>query len=860
MLKMTFDGDKVAVTIILTKEANDEALAFLKDPQAFFSLDGNNQRKVLNKDSISGIYGLTVDSKDAHPLNDKALAKEIVDSTVHSMEMLTKYTLDDWDEVKRKVIPSQFSIESECTYPIYGTPTKTTLGRAVFFKVICEPLNLPFVNKPLTKKGQDQILTTADELVLEKLRLGDKDFFTEQFIPWLNKWEEFNFVIADLYSPSIDMDVYATSEEYDIFRENIINENKEKIENGDIMTYDDIETKMINELKETHKKEGVDTRIFDSGSKLSYNDDLRNGLVSVGPMPIGVGAGKFKISTSGLSYGTKKSERATYSQSNIVAGYFRAMGPATGGTIAKEILGASHNIKYGPKGSDCGRKVGQVYEVDDYFVEHLHLRYMIKPGGDLEQLTKQTLKEKYFGKRITVRAAHFCGRKGDPCNVCAGDRPYVVAASADTINVGAQKSRTGEEITQTSLSKFHESKTTFAYVDFNDYILFSGIDIKESYINLIDEMNTFAYSISEGLDSDVLLDDALTFLDEIIDDVVSDMPQEFMEFADEEHIDDLSFVGDMATSNDIDELAKFMACKAIDMDNLKNIIKDNTDMKLISNYGSSFENWFDGISQFSRNTQMMIQALNNERFEYAPIYMYEVSEEHEWFKFCCVLTAVEDSYTADNTLETICARVMEEAKLLIGELFDIAIILSDGVWYITAEYKKIIPWYLIPDYKLFKMSEEDRLRSSEEQDVSEAASDITKGRDEIASLERKMRSKTETQIKQIINMYSSQKKKARANITSSMSDKAAKLEVQLRTDKEAYRKHLQQMLVDFEANYIKANKFKLFKLKNKLNFIYNKKSSAIEAAMTEAIKHLQRKNRERLKASVIELREKYKMK
>ncbi len=59
-----FDGDKVAVTIILTKEANDEALAFLRDPQAFFSLDGKNQRKVLNKDSISGIYGLTIDSKD----------------------------------------------------------------------------------------------------------------------------------------------------------------------------------------------------------------------------------------------------------------------------------------------------------------------------------------------------------------------------------------------------------------------------------------------------------------------------------------------------------------------------------------------------------------------------------------------------------------------------------------------------------------------------------------------------------------------------------------------------------------------------------------------------------------------------
>jgi hypothetical protein len=120
-----------------------------------------------------------------------------------------------------------------------------------------------------------------------------------------------------------------------------------------------------------------------------------------------------------------------------------------------------------------------------------------------------------------------------------------------------------------------------------------------------------------------------------------------------------------------------------------------------------------------------------------------------------------------------------------------------------------------------------------------------------------MRSKTETQIKQIINTYGIQKRKARSNISSNMNEKAAKLEVQMRADKEAYRKHLQEQLVQFENNYIKANKFKLFKLKNKLNFIFNKKSTAIEQAMTEAVKHVQRKNREKLKASVLELKAKY---
>jgi hypothetical protein len=92
LLKVTFDGDKVAVTIILTKEANDEALTFLRDPQAFFSLDGKNQRRVFSKDSISGLYGLTIDSKDAPDLLDKELTKAIVDSTVESLDMLIEYT------------------------------------------------------------------------------------------------------------------------------------------------------------------------------------------------------------------------------------------------------------------------------------------------------------------------------------------------------------------------------------------------------------------------------------------------------------------------------------------------------------------------------------------------------------------------------------------------------------------------------------------------------------------------------------------------------------------------------------------------------------------------------------------------
>ena len=108
---------------------------------------------------------------------------------------------------------------------------------------------------------------------------------------------------SDLFSPSIDMDIYATSTEYDKFRAKLIEENREELEKGNLEVYDDIERQVTAKLKETTK---ADTRIFDSGSKLSFGGDLRNGSSMYGSYAYQVGAGKYAISTSSLLEGTTK--------------------------------------------------------------------------------------------------------------------------------------------------------------------------------------------------------------------------------------------------------------------------------------------------------------------------------------------------------------------------------------------------------------------------------------------------------------------------------------------------------------------------------------------------------------------------
>ncbi len=830
---MDFDGDKVAFTLCLTKQANDEALAFLNDPQAYFSLEGNNQRVILNKESISGIYGLTKDDKDAPPLKDNNVLQKILENALTDMRTLVDYTLDDYDEKTMKIIPSKCKVESVCTYK----GIKTTVGRAFFNAVTTEVLGLPYINEPCTKEVQSKLLADADRLVLMALEKGDKSYFTDTFIPFLDRWERLTFACADAFGSSLDMNVYATSKEYDEYREKLMNDNRKEIEeNGNLTVYDEVEKKLIEKLKEIHKKEGVNTEIFDSGSKLSYQDDLRNGLVCVGPMPVGVGAGKYKISLSSLLEGTTKKERATFAQSNIVAGYFRAMGPATGGTIAKEILAATHDTKLGKKGSDCKRTVGQVYLIDDYMADQLDKRYIIEKGS-YRRISSSELKEKYMGKHVMFRAAHFCAH-GNVCNVCAGDMPYIVAESADTINIGAQKSKTGDEITQASLSKFHSSKTEFVYVDLNDYIVFeSSEDINES-VTLLDSMNESYWNISESVEEQ---DDLLSDLDGVLNDVLLDNAQEYFGKIEEpsmkEYVDVLNSgihtesslrktlvsawpefislrdrMSEVAWMNELDKASSLKSC-----DDLISMLSSNNYSEILT------------TSLSGNNDRVVVKVYDRDQF-----YGFNYDLHVLMFKVAC--GGIEDL----DRLKSLVGELYVSMKDcgLHGELIDN----DDGSYFLYACTTKYIPSTILP-----------------EEDINEAVSadQVAKGKSEVQRIEKKMRKRLEDAISQLETNAANAKKKARQNMSEALREKEAKLEVQRRNDRVEYRKRLERMMVEFDMNYDKANKFKMQKARNKLNFIYNKKCSSIDASLADSINHIKMKNKAKTHENITAVRIKY---
>lgn len=868
MLKAMFDGDKLAVSLILTDEANAEALRFLEDPQSMFTLSGYNYRKVLNKESISGLYGMTLEDPKAKEVPEE-LVKELVEA--EDFEKLQDFVMDTYKD--GKISSSKYKIGSPCTFEYKNKKIKTTLGRAFFNGAISNMLDLDYVNENMTGKVQKALLESADKQCLEALSKDDLVYFRERYIPFLNKWEKFVFVAADLFSPSSDMEFYATSPEYDKFKEKLIAENKEALDNGDLEVYDMVEKELTKKFKETNK---ADTAIFDSGSKLSLTGDARMGVIAVGPMPIGVGAGKYAISTSGLVDGTTKAERATYAQSNIISGYFRAMGPAVGGEQAKEILAASHDIKLDAKGSDCGRTVGQWYVIDDFFIKELDMRYMIKDKGAVEMLTKDSLKNKYFGKRIQVRSVHFC-KNAKFCNICSGEKPYVIARG-DTINIGAQTSIAGDEITQASLSKFHSNKTQFVNVDFNDFITPADFRFTESAVVTDEMVETFMnlqefdrILIQEG--NEELAEEIANDIEDVMDEIILNHPEEFNEYlngAIDLDIHKLSKPEDEIYTELKDFCRKSGSIvqdimKAFD----KQLIIDLENFIVLS----TVDHMGNFLSGYEHGLYRILSSAQSNANPSMP-YLISVNDdpEYKYYKMFIPVFKMKSIDGAKLGLTPMdCRNKLEYAADSLNSYFLRKIEDTESPWVFNVDedsednlYLTASPNFLILDTLLLKMQLDVNGYQHEEvydENIEEAvildAATKRKMDNKIKSTKNHLRTRYEGAINQAIQNASRQKKKAKDSIGETINHKATQLEHDMRSSKEDYKKHLSQMLQQFEADFIKRNNFKLLKLRNKLNFIYSKKSGNIDVAMNEAIKQLKHKMYSKSKEAESKIKDKY---
>lgn len=479
-----FDGDKLASRPNFSTEANEEAKKFNNSLLSAFTADGKCFRSLDGKEAIYGLYSITYED----PKEKRVVKQDIVD-TIQDMgtDGLTfKYILELMaDTPKAKAPYSPTSIVKLTRWNGKSCSIDTTLGRLIFNTYCLSFLDTEYWNKPLSKNGYKDLSKRESARTVSN---PDIEYF-KLFKKYLNKCEELSFSCVEYFGHSLDINTYAPDEQYEKVSSKLIEEYRERVEvNNDLAAYEELETKLIEELKASHERQGVDMHIYGSGeSKLSYGSDARVGSIAYGPTPIGVGAGKFKISLSNLAKGYKKSELPMYAKAMIVAGYFRSMGPATGGAIGKEIGAATTNTEIDKPGTDCGTKRYIKVTVTPYIQSNLTGRYMHTGGGKLKIIEDKDL-DSLFGKTIEIRSFITCENE-KCCSVCAGKTVYDVYRADETIPIGLTIPKVGDEIVQISLQKFHDAKTTYVWVDPEDFMVDTDISPVQNIIseNIVDE-------------------------------------------------------------------------------------------------------------------------------------------------------------------------------------------------------------------------------------------------------------------------------------------------------------------------------------------------------------------------------------
>jgi hypothetical protein len=121
----------------------------------------------------------------------------------------------------------------------------------------------------------------------------------------------------------------------------------------------------------------------------------------------------------------------------------------------------------------------------------------------------------------------------------------------------------------------------------------------------------------------------------------------------------------------------------------------------------------------------------------------------------------------------------------------------------------------------------------------------------------RIRSKYEQTIQQALRNAATTKQRIKKDLAEDIVKKGASLEQEMRAAKEVQRKKYIELLQQFEANYIKANRFKLQKIKNKLNFILAKKYRNVDYNLNNIINKLKNKMYAKIKTSNEKIRTKY---
>jgi hypothetical protein len=333
----------------------------------------------------------------------------------------------------------------------------TTVGSFIFNKFIIEPRFAEFLgynNEVINSDGLKDL-----ENKLSKLLLEDK-ITTTDFGDYFNRIQWLGMQFHEPLAASFTMRGLKPIPKVIKRREELIKQNKEALEKGDVMVMSAIEKELV-ELAKSEVSDDPSMDLYYSGARGSIPNNYKQLSIVKGPV-FNKTIGKYQFIQNSFFEGLRKEDIAAAGTNVINGQYPKSCGTAVSGYKAKQVSSLGQAVILRKDVNDCGTK-GYVEIVLSPSLKSKFLYRYIIDGGKLVLLDDETL-NKYVGKKIKLRSIMYCGCDSGVCMTCAGK----LFEKLQIDSIGLTTSTLTGALLNLKMKSFHDTSVKINEINLDD--------------------------------------------------------------------------------------------------------------------------------------------------------------------------------------------------------------------------------------------------------------------------------------------------------------------------------------------------------------------------------------------------------
>ena len=328
----------------------------------------------------------------------------------------------------------------------------TTLGKWIYnvffvrpYPAISEAFD-GYIDEDLTKKAYgNRYEDLSFKLIEKEIPIEDYKHFATKV--------QFFMQFSSVLSPSYTNAMLTVSEELNKKKKQLIKENKEAIDKGDIYVIDKITKELLDYAKEL-LKDDPSMDMYLSGARGTWDNNFKNMFVMRGAVKDPDPTKGFNIITSNFVDGCSKEDYVKLANSLSAGPYARSNKTSMGGYWEKLFVYAFGDITLLEEGTDCGSKNYINFTITEDNYPTVMYNYIIE-GQKLVELTSKNI-HKYIGKTVKMRFSSMCkAGYGKVCNKCAGNFFYRLGKIK---HVGLATQQVPAKIKLISMKLFHDDQ------------------------------------------------------------------------------------------------------------------------------------------------------------------------------------------------------------------------------------------------------------------------------------------------------------------------------------------------------------------------------------------------------------------